>query len=55
MCELCGQILCTLGVPAPEDRCDHDFELDEYGGTDYYGSCLKCGMSFLRHVHMEMP
>lgn len=47
------QILCRLKMP--QEPCDHDFEEDEDGGTDYYGACKKCGMSFIRHIHMECP
>jgi hypothetical protein len=34
--------------------CDHDWPEDERG-TDMSGCCTKCGMSFIRHIHMECP
>jgi hypothetical protein len=47
------QILCTLKMP--KETCDHDFEVDDQGCVEYHGQCLKCGMSFIRHIHMECP
>ncbi len=34
--------------------CDHDWPEDDCG-TDMNGCCTKCGMSFMRYIHMECP
>lgn len=43
----------------PAKRCkpeEHDFPTDDRGEIDANSaSCTKCGMSFLAHIHMEMP
>jgi len=36
--------------------CDHEWPDDPAGGgTDMSGRCTKCGMSFIRYIHMVCP
>ncbi len=42
--------------PSYPPGCDHDWPDDPAGGgTDTNGCCTKCGMSFIRYIHTEMP
>ncbi len=42
---------CSVHITRVPEPCDHDWDND--GCNPEY--CLKCGMSFMRHIFTEMP
>lgn len=48
---LSGGFLLPKDLPEEREKCDHDWDND--GCNPEF--CLKCGMSFIRYVHMECP